>query len=141
MTDNYGMGGYGLGTRKQFDSNAATAASFLVPGFGLVRAGVGLAAAPIGGAIDASHKVNQEINTKSKGDTNAAHQSPFGVMGELESHILPGSEKLMPANTKPLEVAPAETAKQSTFVDSSQSPFMNSAMQDYLNYMKYRGGY
>jgi hypothetical protein len=55
----------------------------------------------------------------------------------MGSQMMPGAEKMLSANTKPLEVAPGSVAAPQTNVDSSQQSF-STKMQDYLNYMKYR---
>lgn len=135
MANNYGTSGYGIqgnsGVVKYVTSSSnpyAAVAQFLV----------GLASQNIGGSIDESHKINQEVNTKGKQDINAEHSSPFGVADTMGSQMMPGAEKMLSANTKPLAVAPGEQSSQPLTPDSSV-PTYNSRMQDYLNYMKYRG--
>lgn len=135
MSNNYGSGGYGNSAK------GVGSAVGMTPIGGIVQLLVGKAAQNIGGSIDDSHRINQEVNTKGQGDINSEHQSPFGAMDEQGAQMFPGAEKMLSANTKPLEVAPAGFSVQSTNVDSSQSPFQNSSMKEYLNYMKYRGGY
>lgn len=138
MANNFGTGGYG----QAGNSGAASQATGMSnPWTAIAQFFVGRAAQNIGGSIDDSHRINQEVNTKGAQDINAQHSSPFGVADEMGSQMMPGAEKMLSANTKPLEVAPAGFAVQPTSVDSSQPGYKTGPMQDYLNYMKYRGGY
>ena len=136
-SNNFGTGGYGMGNAKGAAGLARMQAS-TNPYFAVASFLVNRAAQNIGGSIDDSHRINQEVNTKGKGDVNAEHSSPFGAMDAIGSQMIPGAEKLLSANTKPLEVAPGSSDMQPAQVDSSQQPF-STKMQDYLNYMKYRG--
>ncbi len=135
MAGNYGTSGYGIGDAKGTVGLAKMAYSN--PYSAIASFIVGRASQNIGGAIDDSHRNNQEIVTKGKGDINAEHSSPFGVADTMGSQMMPGAEKMLSANTKPLEVAPGSVAAPQTNVDSSQQAF-STKMQDYLNYMKYR---
>lgn len=131
MDNNFGTGGYGsqnkAGTFATGMSNPWTAiAQWLV----------GRASENIGGAIDESHKLNQEINTRGTQDINAEHSSPFGISDQWGSQMMPGAEKMLSANTKPLEVAPGQIMQQPTSIDSSR-PSWGPAQ--YLNYMYYGG--
>jgi len=133
--NNYGTSGYGISDAK---GSAATAKLvYSNPYTAIASLLVGAASQNIGGAIDKSHENNQQIVTQGKGDINAEHSSPFGVADTMGSQMMPGAEKMLSANTKPLEVAPASVATPELQVDSSQQPF-STKMQDYLNYMKYR---
>lgn len=136
MAGNYGTSGYGIDDAK--GASALGKMAYSNPYTAIASFLVGRAAQNIGGAIDDSHRINQEVNTKGKGDINAEHSSPFGVSDTMGSQMMPGAEKMLSANTKPLEVAPGSIAAAPVDVDSSQQPF-SSKMQDYLNYMKYRG--
>lgn len=134
--NNYGTSGYGMGDAKGAAGLARMQASSN-PYFAVASFLVNRASQNIGGAIDDSQRINNEVNTRGKGDINAEHQSPFGVADTMGSQMMPGAEKMLSANTKPLAVAPGSVATPQTDVDSSQQPF-STKMQDYLNYMKYR---
>jgi len=135
--NNYGTSGYGLADAKT-GVGAAKAATMSNPYAAVAGFLAGRAAQNIGGAIDDSQRINEEVNTKGKHDINAEHSSPFGVFDTMGSQTFPGAEKMLSANTKPLAVAEGGFNAQPANVDSSQQPF-TSKMQDYLNYMKYRG--
>ena len=136
--NNFGTGGYG----QSGNSAAATKATGSTnPYVAIAQFIVGRAAQNIGGSIDDSQRINEEVNTKGAHDINAEHSSPFGVADEMGSQMMPGAEKMLSANTKPLAVAPGAFSVQPLSVDSAQQPYKNSGMSDYLNYMKYRGGY
>lgn len=134
MAGNYGTSGYGMQGNSGLAKYALSRSN---PYSGIASLFVGAASQNIGGAIDKSHENNQQIVTKGKGDINAEHSSPFGVADTMGSQMMPGAEKMLSANTKPLEVAPGSVATPQTNVDSSQQAF-STKMQDYLNYMKYR---
>lgn len=134
MAGNYGTSGYGIQGNSGITKYALSRSN---PYSGIASLFVGAASQNIGGAIDKSHENNQEIVTKGKGDINAEHSSPFGVADTMGSQMMPGAEKMLSANTKPLEVAPSSVVTPQTNVDSSQQAF-STKMQDYLNYMKYR---
>lgn len=92
----------------------------------------------IAGAQDDSQRINNDMVVKGGDSVNAKHQSPFGETGVGTAFMmpylektLPGLEKMVPANTQPLGVAQGGSSPQ-------QQPF-STKMQDYLNYMKYRG--
>lgn len=133
--NNYGTGGYGQSGNAPMAKMALAKTN---PYVAIAQFLVGTAAKNIGGSIDDSQRINQEVNTKGKGDINAEHSSPFGVADEMGSQMMPGAEKMLSANTKPLAVAPGGFTAQPLSVDSS-APEYSSKMQDYLNYMKYRG--
>lgn len=59
-------------------------------------------------------------------DINAQHQSPFGVADKWGGEMMPGAEKLLAVNWKPLQVAPGYSADQPTVIDSSRSPYRRS---------------
>lgn len=103
MSNNFGTGGYGA------DSKAgAVAVGYSHPYAAIAQFLVGKASQNIGAAIDDSQRINQEVNTKGAQDINAQHSSPFGVADQWGAQMMPGAEKMLSANTKPLAVAPAQ---------------------------------
>jgi len=135
---NYGTGGFGQGANAGAAKMAVARSN---PYTAIAQFLVGTAAQNVGGSIDDSQRINQEVNTKGGRDINAEHSSPFGVADEMGSQMMPGAEKMLSANTKPLAVSEGAYSIQPFHVDSSQQAAPSSAMTDYLNYMKYRGGY
>jgi hypothetical protein len=135
MAGNYGTSGYGIG------NNAAGAkAAGGATGIGAIAQFIiGRMAEPRAGAMDEAHRQQQE-QTKGQ-DINAESSSPFGVADTMGSQAMPGSEKMLPVNWKPMEVAPGQTNAGPVNVDSGQQPYKTSGMMNYLNYMNYRGGY
>jgi len=128
-------GGYGLDSAR--GGAALAKMAYGNPYTALASILTGAAAQNIGGSADDSQRINQQVVTRGARNVNSEQSSPFGVVGEIGAQLLPGVDKLLPANTKSLAVGEASVAPQQLNVDSSQQPF-SSKMQDYLNYMKYR---
>lgn len=135
MAGNYGTSGYGIGNQKI--STMATGASH--PFAALAQFIVGRMAEPRGAAQDKAQE--QQLTNTGGQDINAEHSSPFGVADTMGSQMMPGAEKMLPVNWKPLPTAPGQTNTQPFNIDSSQSPYDTSRMSNYLNYMNYRRGY
>lgn len=134
INNNFGTGGYGQADNTKAATMATGASN---PWAAVAQLLVGKAAQNIGGSIDDSHTINQQVNTKGARDINAEHSSPFGVSDEMGSQMMPGAEKMLSANTKPLEVAPGSFNQQPISVDSSQQSW---GPANYLNYMQYPRG-
>jgi hypothetical protein len=128
--NNYGTGGYGASNKA---GTVAVGASN--PWAGIAQMIVGLMANPRSGAMDAAHEQQQKV-TGGK-DINADWNSPFGMADQYGAQMMPGAEKMLPVNWKPLEVAEAQGAQPQKTVDSSQ-PIWGPG--NYLNYMNYGSG-
>ena len=72
------------------------------------------------------------------GPIDRALSGGYNPMETLFAGAIKGEKSLYQPSTGPVA---GGYSIQPTNVDSSQQTFHNSGMSDYLNYMKYRGGY
>jgi hypothetical protein len=136
MAGNYGTSGYGIGGNSKVASMGTGASN---PFVALAQFIVGRMAEPRGAAQDKAQE--QQLANTGGQDINAEHSSPFGVADTMGSQMMPGAEKMLPVNWKPLATAPGQISNQPVNIDSSQPSYDTSRLSNYVNYMKYRGGY